>query len=86
MRIDGRGSATEKAGENRFSQCEAHFYIGLRRLVEGKRSEAKACFRRTMDTGAFLYEECVWSRAFLARIDDPAWMPWIPVKEHEWKP
>ncbi|MFO0810339.1 MAG: protein kinase [Gemmataceae bacterium] len=70
----------KKAGENRFNQCEAHFYIGLRRWAEGKRSDAKACFRRVMDTGVFLYEEYVWSRAFLARIDDPAWMPWVPVE------
>src|SRR5262249_27011061 len=70
-----------KAGENRFNLCEAHFYIGLRRWGEGKRSEAKACFRRVMATGVFLYEEYIWSRAFLACIDDPAWMPWVPVKE-----
>lgn len=76
----------KKAGANRFSLCEAHFYIGLRRLAEGKRSEAKACFRRVMDTGAFLYEESIWSRAFLACIDDPAWMPSVPVNEHERKP
>jgi hypothetical protein len=64
----------KKAGANRFNQCEAHFYIGLRRLADGKRSEAKACFRRVLDTGVFLYEEYIWSRAFLACIDDPAWM------------
>jgi len=70
----------KKAGKNRFNQCEAHFYIGLRRLGERKRSEAKACFRRVLDTGVFLYEEYIWSRAFLACIDDPAWMPWVPVE------
>ena len=71
----------KKADENRFNQCEAHFYIGLRRLGEGKRSEAKACFRRVLETGVFLYEEYIWSRAFLARIDDPAWMPWLEGKK-----
>jgi hypothetical protein len=78
--MDGE-ALLKKAGENRCNQCEAHFYIGLRRLAEGKRSEAKACFRRVLDTGVFLYEEYFWSRAFLARIDDPAWMPWVPVLE-----
>jgi serine/threonine protein kinase len=75
------GALLKKAGENRCNQCETHFYIGLRRLAEGKRLEAKACFRRVLDTGVFLYEEYFWSRAFLARIDDSAWMPWVPVLE-----
>ena len=68
----------KKAGEFRYSQCEAHFYIGLRKLAEGKRAEAKACFRRSMDTGVFFFAEYLWSRAFLARIDDPEWLPSIP--------
>ena len=84
------GSMTEedllkRAGENRFNLCEAHYYIGLRRLSEAKRAEAKTCFRRVMETGAFLYEEYVWSRAFLACIDDPAWMPWVSL-EHDVQP
>jgi hypothetical protein len=42
----------------------------------GKRAEAKVCFTRSYETGVFNYSECVWSRAFLACIDDPAWLPW----------
>jgi tetratricopeptide (TPR) repeat protein len=71
----------KKAGESRFSQCEAHFYVGLRQLAEGKRAEAKASFRRSIDTGIFFYIEYIWSRAFLARLDDPDWLPWVPVKK-----
>ncbi|HLJ95913.1 MAG TPA: protein kinase [Gemmataceae bacterium] len=71
----------EKAGDSRYNQCEAHFYIGLRRLAEGKRAEAKTCFRHAMATGIFFYYEYIWSRAFLARMDDPDWLPWVPVKE-----
>jgi lipoprotein NlpI len=70
-----------KAGEFRYNQCEAHFYIGLGKLAEGKRGEAKACFRRSMDTGIFFFCEYRYSRAFLARIDDPNWLPWIPVQQ-----
>jgi tetratricopeptide (TPR) repeat protein len=71
----------EKAGELRSNQCEAHYYIGLRKLAEGKRTEAKACFTRSFGTNVYIFPECCWSRAFLARIDDPAWLPWIPAKK-----
>ena len=71
----------KKAGESRFNQCEGYFYIGLRRLADGQRPEAKACFSRAFETGVFSYGECIISRAFLARIDDPDWLPWIPMKK-----
>ncbi len=70
----------KKAGESRFNQCEAHCYIGLRRLGEGNRAEAMACFRRSVDTGVFSYVEYIWCRAFLAHIDDPDWLPWMSTK------
>jgi lipoprotein NlpI len=70
----------KRTGESRFNQCEAHCYIGLRKLAEGNRTEAKACFRRSVDTGIFIYLEYNWCRAFLAHIDDPDWLPWIPTK------
>ncbi|HEV2950410.1 MAG TPA: protein kinase, partial [Gemmataceae bacterium] len=69
-----------RAGESRFNQCEAHCCIGLRKLAEGNRTEAKACFRRSVDTGIFTYFEYNWCRAFLAHIDDPDWLPWISTK------
>jgi serine/threonine protein kinase len=75
------GELLQKAGDNHFNQCEAQFYIGLRRLGEGKRQAAKACFQRSLDTGVTLFGEYGWSRAFLPHIDDPDWLPWIPVKE-----
>jgi hypothetical protein len=78
--IDDR-ELLNKAGEFRYSQCEAHFYIGLGKLAEGKREAAKACFRRSMKTGVFFFGEYLLSRAFLARIDDPEWLQWCPVKE-----
>ena len=56
---------------------EAQFYIGLRRLGEGNRQTAKACFQRSLDTGVALFSESIWSRTFLAHIDDPDWLPWI---------
>ena len=71
----------KKAGAFRYSQCEAHFYIGLGKLADGKRAEAKACFRCSLDTGVFFFGEYMFSLAFLARIDDPDWLPWCPMKE-----
>jgi predicted negative regulator of RcsB-dependent stress response len=68
----------EKAGESRFSQCEAYYYIGLSRLADGKRREAKTWFTKSFETGVFLYGEYDWSRQFLKFIDDPKWLPWIP--------
>ena len=65
-----------KAGASRFNQCEAYFYIGLRKLSEKKRTEAKQWFTRSFETGVFHYFEYRWSRAFLANIDDPKWLPW----------
>jgi lipoprotein NlpI len=67
----------KKAGESRTSQCEAYFYMGLAGLGEGKRTEAKTCFRRSINTGMFINVEYFWSRAFLARLDDPDWLPWV---------
>jgi hypothetical protein len=63
-----------KASASRFNPCKAHCYIGLSKLAEGKRSEAKACSRRSMATGFFFYEY-TGSRAFLAHIEDPEWLP-----------
>jgi hypothetical protein len=51
----------KKAGESRLNLGEAHYYIGLARLAEGSRAEAKACFR--------------------CSIDDPDWLPWVPLEE-----
>jgi hypothetical protein len=71
----------KKVGESRSGQGAVYFYIGLAQLGEGKREEAKESFRRTMNWGSFSDVEYWWSRAFLARIDDPQWLPWIPVEK-----
>jgi Protein kinase domain len=68
-----------KAGASRFNQCEAYFYIGLRKLAEGNRSEAKVWFTKTQATGVFNFGEYMWSRAFLVHIDKPEWLPRVPI-------
>ncbi|MFO0808351.1 MAG: protein kinase [Gemmataceae bacterium] len=64
-----------RAGESQFNRCEAYFYIGLRALGEGKRTEAKDWFTKCADTGVSSFIESIWSRAFLTHIDDKSWMP-----------
>jgi hypothetical protein len=69
-----------KAGDSQANLCEAYFHIGMRRLGEGKRTEAKRCFGKARDTGVYTFGEYMWSRAFLACIDDPEWLPWLAEK------
>jgi hypothetical protein len=65
-----------KAGDSRFNQCEGFHYIGLGKLYERNRTEAKQWFKKSMDTGCYVFGEYIWSRAFLDCIDDPTWLPW----------
>jgi lipoprotein NlpI len=72
----GAAELVAKAGTSRFNQCEGYFYIGLHKLYKRKRAEAKAWFQKSVDTGVYVYGEYVFSREFLANIDDPNWLPW----------
>ncbi len=69
------------AGPSRWSQCMAHYLIALRLLSRGERAGARDHFRKCLETDNFFAPEIWWSRAFLGRMEkDPAWPPWIPVK------
>ena len=71
------------AGKSRWNQCEANFFIGMTRLADGDRVGAADHFRLSVDTRVYIFFEYVWSRAFLARMEkDPAWPPWIPMREN----
>jgi tetratricopeptide (TPR) repeat protein len=69
-----------KAGASQYNLCEGYFYIGLNKLAEGDRAKAKECFQRSAATGVIDYYEYMWSRAFLACIDDSDWLPGNPRK------
>jgi hypothetical protein len=75
--LDAEG-LLRKAGSSRYNRCEAYFYLGLRALADGDRAAAKAWFERVLGTGQYYFTESVWGRAFLACVDDPAWLPWVP--------
>ena len=70
-----------KAGDSAANRCEAYFHIGMYRLGEGKRAEAKRHFANACDTGVFTFGEYQWSRAFLGCIDDPEGLPWLAEKK-----
>jgi hypothetical protein len=80
---DARMPAEEllkRAGKSRVNRSEAYFFIALNKLAEGDRAGAKEfltrCCEIIIDNGF----EYTWARAFLACIDDPDWLPWIPLK------
>jgi lipoprotein NlpI len=69
------------AGSSRYSQCEAHFFIGITKLGEGDRRAAREHFRAAVATRIFFYLDYDWSHAFLARMEkDPNWPGWVPAK------
>lgn len=57
-------ASTTTAGE----RCEAHFYIGFRALIEGRRAEAEAHFRASVATEMTPYFEHVGARLLLERL------------------
>jgi serine/threonine protein kinase/tetratricopeptide (TPR) repeat protein len=65
----------------RDERCTAHYLIGISKLAEGDRIEARENFRQallTLGQGGLAYDMC-W--AFVGRMeDDPTWPPWIPMK------
>ncbi|MCI0701971.1 MAG: protein kinase [Planctomycetia bacterium] len=70
------------AGQSRYNQCEAHFFIGMKKLAEGEKEEARKHFKSSVDTDVFVFREFAWSRMFLARMDTvPDWPPWITTKK-----
>jgi hypothetical protein len=70
------------AGTCRPKLSQAHFSIGLHRLADGDRKSARVHFRKCADTQLFTwFWDYMWAVAFLARMEkDPAWPPWIPLK------
>jgi hypothetical protein len=68
--------------DSRASECEAHFFIAMRRLGEGKRDLAKVHFEMSAATRMMLYNDYQWSRAFLGRMENAEkkgedWPGWI---------
>src|SRR5262249_5262693 len=67
---------------SRASACEAHYFIAMRHLGEGKRDSARDHFEKCVATRMMLYNDYQWSRAFLARIakakkNGEVWPAWV---------
>jgi hypothetical protein len=68
-------------GNWRIHQPDVHFVIGLHRLTEGKRDEAKPHFKESGDSLHFNHPMSTWSRAFRTRLEeDDTWPDWLPVE------
>jgi tetratricopeptide (TPR) repeat protein len=66
------------AGDLRSCRCSAHLLIGLTRLAAGDRGSARQHLGEAVATQDYFNNDYTLSRAFLARMNDSAWPPWIP--------
>jgi tetratricopeptide (TPR) repeat protein len=84
--LSGTGTLSEEdylkaAGESRVDQTNAHFFIGLTYLAQGKRQAALEHFEKVVLTGAFNYYHFELSWMILGRMkQDPNWPEWIGMK------
>jgi tetratricopeptide (TPR) repeat protein len=82
---DGAAERLSSEAKGHYQLCAAHFTIALMYLGEGNRSQAERHFKACLDTRIpFAY--CRWSKAFLRRMENPAWPPWIEFKEQNEPP
>jgi tetratricopeptide (TPR) repeat protein/tRNA A-37 threonylcarbamoyl transferase component Bud32 len=68
------------------AECEAHFFIAMRRLGEGDRAAARDHFAKSAATHVLLYNDYMWSQAFLGQIvkaekNQENWPAWIKLKK-----
>jgi serine/threonine protein kinase/Flp pilus assembly protein TadD len=69
-----------------WDQSVAHYLIAFNTLSQGDRIGAREHFQKCQDTQNFFAMEMWWSRAFLERMKNDAWPPWIPMKKNDSKP
>jgi tetratricopeptide (TPR) repeat protein len=65
----------------RSCRCSSHLLIGMTRLADGDRPGAKHHLSEAVRTQDYFNNDYTLSRAFLARMRDSAWPPWIEVKK-----
>ena len=59
----------------------ANYIIAIRKLSEGDRQGAKKHFNQVLAARDYQNYFHWWSRAFLTRVCEPKWLPWIEVKQ-----
>ncbi len=68
-----------RAGKSERDRAVAYFAIGMRRLAEGRRLEAKESFEKSAANPVYYWSDPTWARAFVARMEkDPTWPDWLP--------
>ena len=78
--MDGTEGSADKmlrASEDRFSLAYGHYYAAFDALANGDRTTAKRHFEQVLATNQYECHGNMWSKAFLKRIDDPSWLPWL---------
>ena len=69
------------AKDSRVDQASAFHIVAIRRLGEGERAKARACFQKATAMALFGLADHDFSWIFLKRMElDPTWPPWIPMK------
>lgn len=63
--------------DSRSVSTYAYLAIAANHLAEGRRLEAKRALQQSVDEGFYMYYAPKWSKAFLRRVDDPNWLPWL---------
>ncbi|MCA9151551.1 MAG: serine/threonine protein kinase [Planctomycetales bacterium] len=57
--------------------AEAYFAFAIGRLADGDRKEARRLFEACLSTDYYEYFVYWWSIAFLERLEDKTWLPWL---------
>jgi serine/threonine protein kinase len=57
--------------------AEAYFALAVGQLADGNRAEAKRLFEACISTDYYEFFVYWWSQAFLERVDDDQWLPWL---------
>jgi hypothetical protein len=75
-RIDS-AALQEQCGTSGKGRQFANFAIAVRLLAEDDRSGAERHFRETINTNGTYFYTHWWAEAFLQRLSDPDWLPWL---------
>jgi hypothetical protein len=68
----------DRCQQSRAAKSYAHFVVAIDMLAGGDRCAARRHFEACVATHSFTYYSYFWSLAFLDRLDDPQWLPWLP--------
>jgi hypothetical protein len=68
--------------DRRFELAHAHYAVAIDHLANGRHGLARESFQNVLETNKYRHYVYQWSVVFLERLEDPAWLPWLPQEEH----